>query len=81
MDEECVDQLRNIHHQLFMNNSHSVSSDKTIVIDFSQSGLLTNERSYEFAEKSYSLKKRETGYQVSAAFACKHVEVVDFMWI
>jgi hypothetical protein len=79
MDEGCIEQLRDIHHQLFMNNSHSVSSDETVVIDFDQSGLAANARTYEFAEKGYFPHKRgKTGYQVSAAFAGKYAEVVEF---
>lgn len=79
MDEGSIDQLRSIHHQLFMNNSHSIFSDETVVIDFDQSGLVANGKSYEFAERGYFPHKRgKTGYQVSAAFAGKHAEVVEF---
>lgn len=60
-------------------NSCSVSSDEIVVIDFDQSGVVANAKTYEFAEKGYFPHKRgKTEYQVSAAFAGKHAEVVEF---
>ena len=79
MDKESVEQLQNIHHELFMNYSSSVYSPDNIVIDIDQSGLVANAKSYEFAQKGYFPDKRgKVGYQVSAAFAGEHSEVVDF---
>lgn len=79
MDQSSVDQLRNIHHQLFRDHSHSLSGDSDIVIDIDQSGLIASSKSYEFAEKGYFPHKRgKTGYQISAAFIGEHSEVLDF---
>ncbi|SHJ39742.1 hypothetical protein [Lutispora thermophila] len=51
MDKESVEQLQNIHHELFMNYSSSVYSTDNIVIDIDQSGLVANAKSYEFDQK------------------------------
>lgn len=79
MDKTSVDQLQNIHHQLFKEHSHSLFGDSDIVVDIDQSGLIASSKSYEFAEKGYFPHKRgKTGYQISAAFIGQHSEVLDF---
>lgn len=79
MDKSSVDQLKNIHHQLFRNHSHSLLGDSDIIVDIDQSGLIASSKSYEFAEKEYFPHKRgKTSYQVSAAFIGEYSEVLDF---
>ena len=79
MDKDSVDQLQNIHHQLFMNHSNTLSSPDDIVVDIDQSGLVASSKTYEFASKGYFPHKRgKAGYQVSAAFVGKHSEVLEF---
>ncbi|OGO77927.1 MAG: hypothetical protein A2Y23_04215 [Clostridiales bacterium GWB2_37_7] len=79
MDETSIDQFRDIHHQLFLDHSHTNSTDSDIVVDIDQSGLIASSKTYEFAEKGYFPHKRgKTGYQVSAAFIGEHSEVLDF---
>lgn len=79
MDQTSIEQLQNIHHQLFLEHSFSLSSDRDIVVDIDQSGLVASSKTYEFAEKGYFPHKRgKTGYQVSAAFVGEHSEVLDF---
>jgi len=46
-------------------------------VDFDQSGLIANGKSYEFSSKGYfSKKKNQSGYQMSAAFTGEHSETV-----
>jgi hypothetical protein len=79
MDSDSITQLKDIHHQLFMEYSQSLSSSEDIVVDIDQSGLVANSKSYEFSDKGYFPHKRgKRGYQVSAAFTGKHAETVDF---
>lgn len=68
-DETNVDQLKSIHHALFMENSLALSSKDPVVVDFDMSALLASGRTYELAEKGYFPgKKGKKGYQLSAAF-------------
>lgn len=77
MDEISIQQLKQIHHDIFMKHSHSVSSEEEIVVDFDQTGLIANGKSYECASKGYFPKKNnQSGYQASAAFAGKSSETV-----
>lgn len=79
MNKESIEQLQNINHKLFMSYSSSVYSNKNIVIDIDQSGLVANAKSYEFTQKGYFPDRRsKIAYQVSAAFVREHFEVVDF---
>lgn len=79
MDSDSVSQLKDIHHELFMKYSHSLSSCEDVVVDIDQSGLVANSKTYEFAAKGYFPdKKGKKGYQISAAFTGKHSEIVDF---
>ncbi|KXG73926.1 transposase [Thermotalea metallivorans] len=77
MDEKSIHQLQQIHHQIFMKHSNSLSLDEEIVVDFDQTGLIANGKTYECASKGYfPNKKNQLGYQVSAAFAGKNSETV-----
>lgn len=79
MNQNSVDQLQDIHHQLFMKHSNSLSSIEDIVVDIDQSGLIASAKTYELAEKGYFTHKRgKTGYQVSAAFVGEYSEILDF---
>lgn len=79
MDSDSVSQLKDIHHELFMKYSHSLSSLDDVVVDIDQSGLVANSKTYEFADKGYFPNKRgKKGYQVSAAFTGKHSETLGF---
>ena len=76
-DSDSISQLENIHHKLFIENSSSAFTDKEVVIDFDQTGLIANGKSYESASKGYfSKKKNQSGYQMSAAFTGEHSETV-----
>jgi hypothetical protein len=78
MDDKSIDQLRDIHNTLYKQNSNSIYSNETIVVDFDQSGLIANGKTYELAEKGYFAKKKnQSGYQLSAAFAGKHSEAIE----
>ncbi len=52
-DEGSITQLRDIHNQLFTENSHSVHSSEPVVVDIDQSGLLASGKTYEFASEGY----------------------------
>lgn len=78
MDSDSIVQLKDIHHELFIKYSHSLSSLEDVVVDIDQSGLVANSKTYEFADKGYFPHKRgKKGYQISAAFTGKHSETVD----
>jgi hypothetical protein len=77
MNEENIEQLTQIHHNLFMKNSYSLSCGNKVVVDLDQTGLIANGRTYEFAEKGYFPKKKnQRGYQLSAAFVGEHSETL-----
>lgn len=77
MDEESIKQLRQIHHDIFMKHSDSLSSEEEMVVDFDQTGLIANGKTYECTSKGYFPKKKnQLGYQASAAFAGKSSETV-----
>lgn len=66
MNEDSITQLEHIHHNLFMQNSYSISSSKDIVVDLDQTGLIANDKTYEFSEKGYFPKKKgQRGYKAS----------------
>ena len=76
-DSDSISQLENIHHKLFIENSSSAFTDKEVVIDFDQTELIANGKSYASASKGYfSKKKNQSGYQMSAAFTGEHFETV-----
>jgi len=58
MDEESIQQFKQVHHQIFMKHSNSICSDEEIVIDFDQTGLLANGKTYECTSKGYFPKKK-----------------------
>lgn len=67
--EGNIQQLKEIHHQLFQENSQSLSNSKNVVVDVDQTGLLANGKKFECAAKGYFPRKRgKQGYQLSAAF-------------
>ncbi len=77
MDSTNISQLEDIHSELFKEHSSSANSQEQIVVDFDQSGLIANGKSYEGSTKGYfSKKKNQSGYQLSAAFAGKNAETV-----
>jgi hypothetical protein len=53
VDESNIEQLREIHQQLLMQNSQSVYTDKSIVVDFDQSGLIANGKTYELSKRLF----------------------------
>ncbi|URZ17814.1 transposase [Clostridium felsineum] len=76
-DSESINQLQDIHHNLFMNHSNSINSCTKVVVDCDQTGLIANGKSFELAEKGYfSKKKNQRGYQLSVAFTGEHSETV-----
>jgi hypothetical protein len=75
--EGNIQQFREVHHQLFQENSHSMNTLETIVVDVDQSGLLANGKKFECAAKGYFPRKRgKQGYQMSAAFCGNTGETV-----
>jgi hypothetical protein len=69
VDSEGIEQLKDVHHQLFMQNAQCLSSTGFVVVDVDQSGLIANGKTYDLAEKGYFCKKKnQRGYQLSAAF-------------
>lgn len=76
-DSDSLNQLQDIHHRLFMEQSNSVYSDTTVVVDCDQTGLIANGKTFELAEKGYFAKKKnQKGYQLAAAFTGEHSETV-----
>lgn len=57
-DSDSISQLESIHHNLFIQNSSSAFTDKEVVIDFDQTGLIANGKSYELVAKGYFSKKK-----------------------
>jgi len=76
-DSDSVNQLQDIHHNLFMEQSNSLHSYTTVVVDCDQTGLIANGKTFELAEKGYFAKKKnQRGYQLAAAFTGEHSETV-----
>ncbi len=77
MDSDSIKQLKNIHHETFIQNSSSVLSTKPVVVDIDQTGLIANGKSYELANKGYFAKKKnQRGYQLAAAFTGEFSETI-----
>ncbi|HEX9061597.1 MAG TPA: transposase [Clostridia bacterium] len=75
--EGNIQQLKEVHHQLFQENSQSLSTSETVVVDVDQTGLLANGKKFECATKGYFPRKRgKQGYQLSAAFCGSTGETV-----
>lgn len=69
IDSKGVEQIKSVHHQIFMQNAQCLSSPSFVVVDIDQSGLIANGKTYEVAQKGYfSKKKNQKGYQLSTAF-------------
>lgn len=69
IDTKGIEQLKSVHHQMFMQNAQCLSTTDFVVVDIDQSGLIANGKTYEVAQKGYfSKKKNQKGYQLSAAF-------------
>lgn len=67
--EDNIRQFKEVHHQLFQENSQSMNTHETIVVDVDQTGLIANGKKFECATKGYFPRKRgKQGYQMSAAF-------------
>lgn len=65
--KENVDQLKNVHHQMFMQNAVCLSTTEKVIVDIDQYGLIANGKTYEVAKKGYFCKKKsQKGYQLSA---------------
>ena len=76
-DLDSISQFEEIHHKLFIENSSSVFTEENVIVDYDQSGLIANGKSYELTAKGYfSKKKNQRGYQMSAAFTGKHSETI-----
>lgn len=76
-DQDSINQLQTIHHNLFMQNSNSAHSPERVVVDIDQTGLIANGKSFQLAEKGYFAKKKnQSGYQLAAAFTGNHSETV-----
>lgn len=77
-NQDSVNQLQNIHHNLFTQNSNSANSTQRVVVDIDQTGLIANGKTFQLAEKGYFAKKKnQSGYQLAAAFTGKHSETVS----
>ncbi len=78
IDSNGIKQLKNVHHQLFMQNAQCLSSTGFVVVDIDQSGLIANGKTYELAQKGYFCKKKnQKGYQLSAAFCGDKSETIS----
>lgn len=76
-DHESIQQLKDIHHNLFIEHSNSINYQNKVVVDCDQTGLIANGKSFELAEKGYFCKKKnQSGYQLVAAFTGDHSETV-----
>lgn len=76
-DKDSINQLEDIHHNLFMENSNSAYSHERVVVDCDQTGLIANGKTFELAKKGYFAKKKnQSGYQLSVAFTGEHSETI-----
>jgi hypothetical protein len=48
-NEENIQQFKEVHHQLFQENSQSLNTHETTIVDVDQSGLLANGKKFECA--------------------------------
>ena len=58
MDSDSIKQLKDIHHKIFIENSSSILSTHTVVVNIDQSRLIANGKTYELADKGYFAKKK-----------------------
>ena len=76
-DSDSINQLQDIHTNLFMEHSNSIHSNNMVVVDCDQTGLIANGKTFELAEKGYFAKKKnQRGYQLAAAFTGEYSETV-----
>jgi len=74
-----VEELGQVHADLFIKESHARRARGQIVIDIDQCGLVANGKTYEFARKGYFPHKRgDQGYQMSLAYIGAYDEVLQF---
>lgn len=77
-DEGNVEQLKEVHAQLFEQHSQARRALGQIVVDIDQCGLVVSGQHYELARKGYFPRKRgEVGYQLSAAYIGAYEEAVQ----
>lgn len=77
-DAANVDQLGEVHAQLFEQQSQARRAVGPIVVDIDQCGLVVTGQTYQLARKGYFPRKRgERGYQVSAAYIGAYEEAVQ----
>lgn len=57
--EKNIQQFKEVHHQLFQENSQSMNTHDTIVVDVDQSGLIANGKSSNVQQKAISPGKGE----------------------
>jgi hypothetical protein len=76
-DSESIQQLQDIHHNLFKEHNNSAYSTTRVVVDCDQTGLIANGKTFELSKKGYfSKKKNQSGYQLAAAFTGEHSETI-----
>jgi hypothetical protein len=77
-DETNVEQLKEVHAQMFERQSRARRAVGQIVVDIDQCGLVVSGQSYELACKGYFPRKRgEVGYQLSAAYIGAYEEALQ----
>lgn len=77
-NEANVDELGQVHENLFVQYSQARRAKGLIVVDIDQCGLVANGKSYELARKGYFPHKRgEQGYQMSLAYIGAYDEAVQ----
>jgi hypothetical protein len=77
-DETNVEQLKEVHAQMFERQSRARRAAGEIVVDIDQCGLVVTGQHYELARKGYFPRKRgEVGYQLSAAYIGAYEEALQ----
>lgn len=77
-EADNVEQLGEVHAQMFERQSQARRAMGQIVVDIDQCGLVVSGQSYELARKGYFPRKRgEKGYQVSAAYIGAYEEALQ----
>jgi transposase len=78
IDSKGIEQLKSVHHQMFLQNAQCLSATGLVVVDIDQSGLIANGKTYEVTQKGYfSKKKNQKGYQLSASFCGETSETIS----
>jgi hypothetical protein len=77
-DENNIIELKQMHENIFKNNSLSFYMNETKIIDIDQTSLIANGKTYELAEKGYFPKKKnQKGYKVSVAYSGNSKEALS----